>query len=420
MGVETPGRMRGSHRLRPSRTSRRLGTALRPLCARLFIAAVTVILVTPAVVQLSVPRQSGLSENRRFASWPAAPRSLVEALALPSRINAYIQDHFGLRGTMIATHNRLKYTLFGELPTEQIVEGDDRRLFFVDNIETVCGVGVEEADVEKAAQSSARLIEHLREVTPNSLLLIVPTAPAVYPEDLPGWLKRQCAQAEPTVPRVAARLPDAAKAAWIYPLREALRLKQVMNVYPRTYFHWLGAAPRRIVEGIAEQRLGLAKRVDVPAVVKLVASDLVPFLAGLRFTSHAAIPEWRRAGITACTGPKCFPELGEIAELLSDVSRYRTQGTTGKKLLVLSDSFGLNAAGYFSEYVGEVRHFSMNSLTRLSPDQVERFKRFAVADYAPDFVVAIFQEGGILIGPEQLNQGLWPKQVATAADLPLR
>jgi hypothetical protein len=405
--------------------SRWFEAALRPLCARLFIVAVAVVLVTPAMVHLFMPHRSEPSENRRFATWPAAPRSLDEALALPSRIDAYIQDHFGLRARMIATHNRLKYALFGEMPTQQVIEGDGGRLFFTSHaattpfklIETVCGVDVEDADIEESARSSARLIEHLRAVTPDSLLLIAPTAPVVYTEDLPDWLERKCRQAEPTATRVAARLPEAAKAGWVYPLEEALRLKPAMDVYPHTFFHWLGAAPRRIVESIAEQRLGLVKRTDVPTVLKSVGSDLGQFLAGLQFTSHAPIPDWRRAGIEACTGPACFPELGEIAGLLEDVSRYRTPGAGGTRILVLSDSFGMNAAGYFSQYVGEVRHFNVNTLRTLSAGQVGRFKRFAFAEYDPDIVVAIFQDGGLLIGPEQLNQGLWPEEAA-AADPP--
>jgi hypothetical protein len=390
--------------------------ALRRLCMRLLVVAFAVVLLTPASVELLLSRPATPSENRRLASWPAAPRSLNDAQQLPARISAYIEDHFGLRYKMIAAHNRLRYALFHELPTRQVLEGRHHRLFLTSHsrhtpyalIRDVCGLGVDDPEIAAAARSATVLIDHLRTKAPSSLLLVVPTSPVIYPEDLPGWLGRPCARAVPTGVRAEASLPAAVRSAWAYPLQQELRLKRSMQVYPPAYFHWFGAAPRRLVESIAEHRLGLVKQVDVPAAMQPVGSDLGQFTAGLRFTSSAALPDWRRAGIDACIGSKCFPELGDIAPLLYDLSRYRNPNAGGAKLLVLSDSFGLHAAGYFSEYVGEVWHLSMDNIGRLSPDQINRFKQVVFGDYDPDVIVGIFHDGALLGGLRGVTGTLWP------------
>jgi len=390
--------------------------ALQRLCARLFVAAFAVILLAPAVVQLLVYRPTAPSENRSLATWPRAPQSLDEAWRLPARVSAYIEDHFGGRTKMIVAHNRLRYALFHELPTEQVIEGKHQRLFLTSHsshtpyalIRNVCGIGVENSEIAAAGGAATALIDHLRAEAPSSLLLLVPTSPVIYPEDLPDWLDRLCAQAEPTGVRVEAGLPAAARSAWAYPLQQMLDLKRSMQVYPSAYFHWYGAPPRRIIEAIAEHRLGLVKHTELAAAMQPVGSDLGQFSPGIRFTSSAVLPDWRRAGIDACVGPTCFPELGDIAPVLYDVSRYRNRNAGGTRLLVLSDSFGLHGAGYFSEYVGEVWHLSTSDLGRLSPDQLERFRQIVFHDYDPDIIVGIYHDGALLRGLGGVIRSLWP------------
>jgi len=386
------------------------------LCARLFVAVFAVILLTPAAVELVVYRPAAPSENRSLARWPAAPHSLDEAWQLPARISAFIEDHFGGRTKMIAAHNRLRYALFHELPTQQVIEGKHRRLFLTSHtsqtpyalIRKVCGFGVGDAEIAAAARTATSLIGHLRAAAPRGLLLIVPTSPVIYPEDLPDWLGHLCARAEPTGTRVEADLPATARSAWAFPLQLMLRLKASTEVYPSAYFHWYGTPPRRVIESVAENRLALARHTDLSAVSQPVGSDLNQFFPGIRFTSSAELPDWQRAGIEACVGPTCFPELGDIAPLLYELSRYRNRSAGGTKLLVLSDSFGLQAAGYFSEYVGEVWHLSTSNLNLLSSGQLTRFKQVVFRDYNPDIIVGIYHDGALLGGLTGMIQRLWP------------
>lgn len=209
-------------------------SSVRRLCAWLFIAAVSGFLLTPALVQLLVPNPDVPSENRPFASWPAWPRSPGEAFSLPARIEAYFQDHFGLRYQMIVASNRLRYALFGQMPSQQVIEGRNGRLFLTSHqaaapfalLDVICGVGVSDAAADKAARSITGFLRGLPEVGPRVLLAVIPSSPAIYPEDLPPWRQKQCEAAEPTVARIASRLPPDVLGSWAYPLEEELRLKQ--------------------------------------------------------------------------------------------------------------------------------------------------------------------------------------------------
>lgn len=159
---------------------------------------------------------------------------------------------------------------------------------------------------------------------------------------------------------------------------------------------------------IAEQRLGLHRHVELPFARQRVASDLGQFMLGLWFTSSAKLPNWRGAGIGNCSGPDCFPELGNIAALFADLSRFRSSRGGAERLLLLSDSFGLNAAGYFAPYVGEVQHFSTNDFARLSPEQAAAFRRYVLNEYRPDLIVFLFHDGNVMGLGEPLLRILWP------------
>lgn len=391
-------------------------SSFRRLCAGLLIAAVAAFLLTPGVVQVLVPDPSVPSENRAFARWPAWPRSAGEAFSLPARIEAYFQDHFGLRYQMIAASNRLRYALFGQMPSQQVIEGRNGRLFLTTHdaatpfalLDVICGAGVSEAAINQAAQSIAAFLRRLPEAEPRSLLAVIPSSPAIYPEDLPAWRRRQCDGAEPVVARIAARLPPDVLGAWAYPLEEELRLKQQLEMYPRTGFHWIGEAAGRVIGHIAEQHLGLERHIDVPGRPRQVPSDLGQFMPGLWFSSMAELPDWRRAGVEACDGPACFPELGDITKLFPALSRFRSSQAGPKRLLILSDSFGTNAAGYFAPYAGEVQHFSTNDFALLSSEQAAAFRRYVLDEYRPDLIVFLYHDGNVMGLGKNLAQILWP------------
>ncbi len=68
-------------------------------------------------------------EMRAPAPAPAAPKSLDELAKLPRKVDAWYEDHFGLRDVFLRWHNAFKWFALGTSPTPKLVLGDDGWVF---------------------------------------------------------------------------------------------------------------------------------------------------------------------------------------------------------------------------------------------------------------------------------------------------
>ena len=141
-------------------------------------------------------------------------------------------------------------------------------------------------------------------------------------------------------------------------------------------------------------------------------SDLQHFVPGVDLWVDDLQPDYAAAGVHSCIGPSCFPELGKFAELLADVSRFQSDDGSGKKLLLISDSFGAAIAGWFSQYFTQVWHLNINYLINVSTDELDKtpLSKVIFLDYRPDCIVYLFHDGAVLSWPHQL-----PKQLSMAS-----
>src|SRR5262249_21500054 len=118
-----------------------------------------------------------------------------------SSLVAAISDAIPLRPILIRLNNRLRYVLFNELPTRQTFFGDGNRLFLASHdgsaplslIRAICGSGVSTEVVAQAAADIVELLSRAQELASRSVYVSIPTAPAVYTDELPERLQRQCA-----------------------------------------------------------------------------------------------------------------------------------------------------------------------------------------------------------------------------------
>lgn len=391
--------------------------------SRLFLLLFTVIICAPAIVQVAaprlhlIPRSFPFAENRALAAAPPWPRSVDDALTWPLRLDPFLQDHFGLRSDLITLNNWLRYRLFGEFASRQIVLGRGRRVLLTSHdagapfsmIRAICGVGVSDAMAAGQGEAIGTLLRRTRTATGvPAAFILAPSATAVYPEAMPPWLARQCAAAQPSVPRVAARTPPSEAGLFLYLLPAAKTVRKDEPVIPYASFHWWGGGAKRLIETAAETLLGRTRRVDIPMHASEKMSDLSQFMPGLAFREAVTEPDWAAAGIERCFGAACFTaELGPIASILADLSRYRTPAAGSERVLVLSDSFGAMSVGYLAAYYGQVWHVSMNNLERMSGEQVRAMRRFVFDAYKPDQVVYLFHDGAVLYAAERLNRLLW-------------
>lgn len=342
---------------------------------------------------------SAKGENRALAPFPQMPGTLADAAHLPGKIDAYLSDHFGLRSQLIAVNGFFRWRLFGEIPHPQITVGRNGRIFLGSHsretpngmLLSLCGVGIDEQKRRTIASDLADSFADVLTGWPRAAWLIVPSAPTLYPEDRPNWLVTTCAGATPLLPDMIARLPSALQARILYPL--PLMRESATLIFPKANFHWAGEGAKVVVEPAVERLFSRSRVVDVPSAQARIAPDLAGFMPGVRLRSHISAPDYARTGIRICDGSMCFPAARDALAVLGDV-RVVSRGESGPRLLILSDSFGSAAAGYFGEYYREVWQVSLNDFRRLSDSQRAAFRAEVLDRFKSDDVLFLYHDGG--------------------------
>lgn len=265
------------------------------MCYLLFVGACFGLVAVPLVTH-NWRRDPGIriTENREAASPPGWPRSWRNLASWPKLADAYLADHFGLRTAMVTTFNRYRYRLFGETPNEQTVFGLHGRLFFTSHnaiipyslISFICGLGVNDAMLDRVAADLDTFLQHAKSWVPESYLMVVPTSPALYFEDLPPWLQAQCPPAN-TMDRLLSRLPqEELRSRLFYPMPAMLAAKSRGAVIPLTNFHWRGLGAEVAATSFAEGRLGLPRRMAFSTLEQIEPSDMAHLIPGIPFSIH--------------------------------------------------------------------------------------------------------------------------------------
>jgi len=376
-------------------------------------------LALPGLAQLArFDRRATIAENRTLAPPPVWPDGWTGLLAWPAQADAWLRDHFGFRARLLRANTRLRYALFHETPNRQVLFGRHDRLFLSSRdggrpgvlIADICGVRKSPADIDAAAEGIRTLLHAAAADAPEALFVSVPSAPAVYPEDLPDWLVRQCVGPN-SVQRVMQRLEaDPALASRVvYPLATLLAAKASGRVVPRYNFHWSGRGAEPTAAMIAEAKLGLHRAVEIPVREQTADSDLSGMVPGLTLRDRIVVPDFAAAGVQYCYArPECLPGLEDMAGVIGDYGRTVSPRAGTRRLLVLGDSFASFIAPWFGAYFGEVRQISTNYLDRLSVADRGRLRAVLFGSYRPDAVIFLYLDGGIFYAPDQLTRMLWP------------
>ncbi len=277
----------------------------------------------------------------------------------------------------------LHYRLTGFVPPP-IVVGQHGRLFLGNHdgsppgslIADVCGSRVGPADIDRSVTLLHAILAAGRATGLPFRVLVVPTAPRLYPEDLPPGTP--CT--DPAADRVVAALDDPAV---IYPVAAMQAMKPHFDVLPRHHFHWAGEGPLRVAEQVADG-LGLHRTVTLGLRSDNRASDLNGFYPGLGLHDRIGTPDLRTAGVAQCDGARCRPPLP------SALVAFARPGTG--RILVIADSFGDEMAGDFSEYAAQVWLLRMNIALETPPILLTPL----LHRFAPDAVIVAYHDAGAL------------------------
>ncbi len=300
----------------------------------------------------------------------------------------------------------VRYRVTGFVPLP-IVVGQHGRLFLGNHdgnppgslIADVCGTGIDAAATARAAALIRPILAAGQAIGLPFRFLIVPTAPRIYPEDLPPGTP--CA--DPAADRLVAALNDKAV---VYPVAAMQDMKRRFDVLPRHHFHWAGEGPLRVAEDVADG-MGLQRAMALSLRPDNRASDLNGFYPGLGLHDRIGTPNLRAAGVTQCDASRCTPALPGAIVAFNRPGKGR--------ILVIADSFGDEMAGDFSEYAGQVWLLRMNIALTAPPGLLAT----ALRGFRPSAIVVAYHDAGALAldGASQASLALTATLLADA-DLP--
>lgn len=368
------------------------------------------------------------TENRYLAPPPPLPLSWQQFLATPAKVDAWINDHFGMRADLVEFNNRLRFRLFREFPTIQMAAGRNGRVFMAAHTTTsplylamtaVCGGGNATASPGTVEYFNA-LFGDFERAGLHPRLMIVPSAPAVHSADVPKWLARRCAGEDTAVAKVLndQALQQQAREHIFYPLKEARVLAGNEDMYPKTWFHWAGPALGEMAKLSVQHFWGLPAELPapLPTTSKWSLSDVNYLFPGVELTSLIVQPDFGAAGIQACYGPACYPEFQGYKAGLPDVSRFSNPAAPARRLLILSDSFGSKISGWYARHYRTVEQVATNGIDQMSDADVADMKRVLFRDPANTDILFLYHDGGAVYNTLRFGlQRLHPQAAALAA-----
>ncbi|RJF98240.1 hypothetical protein [Noviherbaspirillum saxi] len=374
--------------------------------AKIIIVA---LLSIPAVLALWQPAQ-GVGENRYLAAFPAKPHDWETVVRFPARLDLWINDHFGFRDVLVQLNNRLRYTLFKQFPTLQVIEGQGGRIFLATHstahapyaaITQACGYRYEHAD--GIAKQVSAFDAGFRKLGVDARLLVAPSSPVMYESELPVWLRQRCDPAMAPVPRVMMSpfLAPEARQRIYYPIAEAKQIGQTTPVIPKTWFHWSGTGPRLIAAASVRHfwDTNASSATDLKTSEQLKPSDISHLFPGVELESKVEVADFKVSGIEQCAGPACHhPALQSVMAKLGDISLYRNASAPDRRLVMLSDSFGQHIAGWYSPFYREVVHLSTNNLAMLDDVEIKAIHAHFLQPAESQHLLFLYHDGSLLSG----------------------
>ncbi|NHZ32139.1 hypothetical protein [Massilia rubra] len=366
--------------------------------------AVVALLSVPAVMSLYNARTKPPDPN--LAQLPARPATTAQLLEAPPKLDAWINDHFGYRVDLLQLNNRMRFKLFREFPTVQMAAGRHGRYFLAAH-----GTNMPPFQAVMAAcggtPARASTIPHLNRMFSafhqaglSPKLMVVPSAPVVYPEDVPRFLERACASPDtPTAGVLASpQLEQPARENMYYPVREMREIKKSAVLFPKTWFHWTGdgldQVARASLTHFWQRPLDQA---PVLATKKYMHhSDVSHLFDGVLLESEIIEPDLEASQVKGCWGGDCYPEIAAVAGKLRDISRFSNPKAPARRLLIISDSFGSKVSAWYARYYGTVEQFATNNTDQLTPEQILILTNYLYRDPGNTDILILYHDAGAM------------------------
>ena len=161
---------------------------------RHFAVLAFLLLATPLVagVILPVTPAAIIKEGRNLAPAPKAPLTRQDWLLISKQIDAYLQDHFGLRQVMIRLHKDLTKPMLG-FGNDSVLIGRDGRMFYLgeEAVRQSAGLVFRDQRVADTADLLVSINEALKVRGIRFLVASPPNSATIYQDDLPQWARNR-------------------------------------------------------------------------------------------------------------------------------------------------------------------------------------------------------------------------------------
>jgi alginate O-acetyltransferase complex protein AlgJ len=208
---------------------------------KILIAAFALILVIPTLDSIfNFSPIKELFEKRKESSMPQTPKSFAEILAFPKAFDAFFNDHYGMRKTLITWHSKMMDKVFDESPSSRVVIGKEGWYYFNNYNSILDAQGqatITDELIAVGVEHYAKNRKQVEDAGMKYLLVIAADKTSIYPEFLPDYIK----------PAVGGHRIDKFLAALLkkypdFPVVDArpilLKAKLKEKVYQETDTHW--------------------------------------------------------------------------------------------------------------------------------------------------------------------------------------
>lgn len=353
------------------------------------------LLSAPLLWHLFAPESENV-ENRTLATMPHWPENWNDVEISKSELEAYFEDHFGLRATLIKWANQLNYHVFGEVTSPQVTMGKAGYIYFNSHnkvapnalTKEVCG-RINPSDVNKTRSKKGieSFLELYQQKGIKASVVVIPTKARIYPEYLPTQHKHWCSQNNTSWVDELIDLINNQNV--IYPLQEFRDWKDSFQVYLPKYFHWNGDLPERTAAMIMQQ-WGIDVKHKVTLKDHRVKSDLSNHLPGLSLTDMST--KFSYENLKFCDDKNCIKNFTDKYQNGS-VVLSETNTDTGRNLLILGDSFTPQITPHFSP--GFDNTYSIN-LNHLKKAEEQEFFKWITSYTQPTHIIYLVHDGGLL------------------------
>ena len=208
---------------------------LRPIALAAFLLA----LILPPVGMLlgSDPGQGG-HERRRLASAPTLDLLEHSPRRYFAQLKRYLPDHFCFRGTLVQWYANLMLGLFHASPSREVILGSEGWFYYagertIDDYR--CVSPFSDSDLDSWQAMLERRRAWLAERGIRYLVVIAPNTPSVYPEYLPGCVRRVASESR--LDLLVRRLRERTRVELLDLRWPLIQAKPSERVYERTDTH---------------------------------------------------------------------------------------------------------------------------------------------------------------------------------------